>query len=167
MTLNASAKILRNRLLGITVLNKQRQLQIDRKAAALFCAALLQSLKQEKCALSIVFVSTREIQFMNRRYRGRDYATDVLSFFYGRERIEGMRFLGEILISPAVAADQAIRYGVTSEKELRKLLVHGTLHLLGYDHETDEGQMNQMQAKLIHRIFFSQLPFIIPLKASR
>ena len=104
---------------------------------------------------------------MNRRYRGKDYATDVLSFSYGSVKVEGMPFLGEVVISPAVASDQAIRYGVAQEKELRRLLVHGTLHLLGYDHETDKGQMMQMQAKLMHRKFFSESPSITQPKANR
>jgi len=131
---------------------------------------------------------------MNRQYRGRDYATDVLSFSYhdgrssarqsgnlnmrrraplriargnlkppGRHAlsqrlavngIERAPFLGDIVISPAVACSQAVRYGISPEKEIRKLLVHGILHLLGYDHETDNGQMNRLQARLVRRRAF-------------
>jgi probable rRNA maturation factor len=153
--------------IGITVLNRQRQLKIDQKAAGLFCVGLLQSLGQPDRALSVVFVDAREIRSMNCRYRGKDYATDVLSFSYGRVKIEGMSFLGEIVIAPAIAVNQAIRYGTTPEKEIRKLLAHGTLHLLGYDHERDEGQMNRMQAKLMRRKFFSSAPLLLQRKISR
>ncbi len=104
---------------------------------------------------------------INHRYRGRDYATDVLSFSYGSLQMEGRTFLGEIIIAPAVATDQAIRHGASPEKELRKLVVHGMLHLLGYDHETDRGQMSQIQRKLLQRKFFLNPPPLAQLKASR
>jgi probable rRNA maturation factor len=70
-------------------------------------------------------------------------------------------FLGEILIAPEVAVSQAVRYAVSAEKELRKLLVHGILHILGYDHETDKGQMEQLQAKLLRRKLFSNPPSLL------
>ena len=98
-------------------------------------------------SLSIVFVGRREMRGMNHRFRGRDYATDVLSFPYGEMKMEGMPFLGEIVIAPGVAVDQALRYGVRPDKEIRKLLVHGMLHLLGYDHETTEAEARRMAAK--------------------
>ncbi len=121
----------------------------------------------QDCAVSIVFVGPREMRSINHRYRGRDYATDVLSFSYGSLQMEGRTFLGEIIIAPAVATDQAIRHGASPEKELRKLVVHGMLHLLGYDHETDRGQMSQIQRKLLQRKFFLNPPPLAQLKASR
>jgi probable rRNA maturation factor len=98
------------------------------------------------------------MRLINRQYRGKDYATDVLSFPYDEMDTEGRPFIGEVLIAPEVATHQAIRYRVTPEKEIRKLLVHGILHLLGYDHETDNGQMNRMQARLMRRKFFLNSP---------
>ncbi len=98
---------------------------------------------------------------MNDRYRGRNYATDVLSFSYGKLKMEGMPFLGEVVIAPKIAVDQAVRNRVSPDKELRKLLVHGILHLLGYDHETDEGQMNRIQTKLLRRKFFLNSPSLM------
>jgi probable rRNA maturation factor len=151
----------------ITVLNRQRQVHLDRETVALFCARLLQSLEQPDRALSVVFIGAQEIRAMNRCYRGKDYPTDVLSFSYGRMKMEGSSFLGEIIIAPAIAVNYAIRYGVTPEKEIRKLLAHGTLHLLGYDHERDDGQMNRMQATLMRRKFFSGSPLLLQKKAAR
>ena len=93
---------------------------------------------------------------MNRQYRRKDYATDILSFSYGQENLEGRPFLGDIVISPAIACSQAVRYGVSQEKEIRKLLVHGILHLLGYNHETDNGEMNRLQALILRRRHFAK-----------
>jgi probable rRNA maturation factor len=151
----------------IAVLNRQRGVKISGEAVSVFCARLLQSLQRTDDALSIVFVNAREIRSINRRYRGKDGATDVLSFSYGGVRMEEVPFLGEIIIAPEIAVKNARRYGIAPDKEIRKLLTHGTLHLLGYDHERDEGQMNRIQAKLLQRKFFSCSPCIIPRKAAR
>jgi len=150
----------------IPVLNRQRQFKIDRKAVAFFCASLLRSLDMQNRVISVVFLGAREMHSINRQYRGKDYVTDVLSFSYEGVNMEGMSFIGEIVIAPEVAVNQAIRYGVAPEKELRKLLVHGTLHLLGYDHETDGGQMNRMQTKLMRRRFFLNPPPLAKMKAT-
>jgi probable rRNA maturation factor len=114
--------------------------------------------------ISIVFVNSRDMRAINSRYRGRDYATDVLSFSYENQMMGDQQFLGEIIVAPEVAVNQAIRYAVSAEKELRKLLVHGILHLLGNDHETDAGQMEQLQAKLLRRKMFSTPPPLLPEK---
>jgi probable rRNA maturation factor len=103
---------------------------------------------------------------MNCRYRQKDYATDVLSFSYRGVKLDGFLFLGEIVIAPGVALDHAIRYGVQPERELRRLLVHGVLHLLGYDHETDQGQMNRLQTKLLRRRFILNSPSLADFRAN-
>jgi probable rRNA maturation factor len=101
--------------------------------------------------LTVVFVSARKMRGLNRRYRCLDYATDVLSFQYQDEIMEGSPFLGEILIAPEIAWRQARRWRGRPERELRKLLVHGMLHLLGYDHEADAGEMDRLQQRLLRR----------------
>lgn len=96
--------------------------------------------------LSVTFVSNEQIQSINKEYRGKDYATDVISFALeelgeGELEIigEGIpRFLGDIIISVKKAEEQAVEYGHSFERELGFLAVHGLLHLLGYDHETEE-----------------------------
>lgn len=118
-------------------------------------------------ALSVAFVNSREMRAMNRQYLGRDYATDVLSFSYDAMHIEGRSYLGEIVIAPEVAVLQATRYGKRPEKEMRKLLVHGILHLLGYNHETDRGRMNRLQAKLLRRKSMARPPALIHRKETR
>jgi len=99
--------------------------------------------------LSIAVVTMEEMSNLNDRYRGIAGPTDVLSFgcddpcvASGDEPIT----LGDVIIAPEVALAQAGEYGTTVEAELDLLLVHGTLHLLGYDHESDE-QAEVMQAR--------------------
>jgi len=95
----------------------------------------------------------------NRRYRAKDIPTDVLSFRYHGEKVDGMFFLGEIVISPETAYKNAVARGLEFEAEIRMLLLHGILHILGYDHETDGGEMNRLQKSLRRRrIYLSSAP---------
>lgn len=84
---------------------------------------------------------------LNRRYRGKDASTDVLSFPAGHGAL-----LGDIVVSVPYAARQARRRGDRTGREIERLLVHGYLHLLGYDHETDDGQMDALETKLKRRL---------------
>jgi probable rRNA maturation factor len=104
---------------------------------------------------------------LNRRYLGRDYATDVLSFSYEGLIAEGSPFLGEIIIAPEIALQHAVHCGVDPEREFRKLLLHGILHLLGYNHETDRGYMSRVQTGLMRRRFFAASPALADLRARR
>jgi probable rRNA maturation factor len=91
--------------------------------------------------LSVAIVTIDEMAEMNERYRGSQGATDVLSFTCDdpcAAASDEPIALGDVVIAPEVAASQAAELGTTVESELNLLLVHGTLHLLGYDHETDE-----------------------------
>jgi probable rRNA maturation factor len=157
----------RELLSRIQVLSRQRRFKIYRESVALFCAALLQSLDQPNRAVSVVFVGARTMRSLNRRYLHRDYATDVLSFPYEGATMDGMPFLGEIVVSPETAVRQAARCRACPEKELRKLLVHGILHLLGYDHETDGGRMNRRQTALLRRKSFMDLPALADFKVRK
>jgi probable rRNA maturation factor len=154
MILKKSAMNLKRLPFQIQIINRQKRVSFNRKSIALFCAAALRSLDHQPTVLSIVLVEKWEMQSLNRRYRQRDYATDVLSFSYGDEKQEGFHFLGEIVIAPEIAVKQAVGRRAAPERELRKLLLHGILHLLGYDHESDGGRMNRMQIKLMRRKFF-------------
>ncbi len=102
----------------------------------------------------MAFVGKGAIEEMNGKYRGHDYPTDVLSFTYGSETAEGVPYLGDIVIALEVASDNAARWQISPDKEVRKLIVHGVLHLLGYDHETDLGEMDRLQARLLRRRYF-------------
>jgi probable rRNA maturation factor len=88
------------------------------------------------------------IQDLNRRYLDRDRPTDVLSFPDGERLPSGAVLLGEIVISLDTARRQAISLGHGELRELEELVLHGTLHLLGYDHDRDRGNMNQLELRL-------------------
>ena len=83
---------------------------------------------------------------LNRRWRRKDRSTDVLSFPGSHG------FLGDIVISVPYAAREARRRGQSVAKENDRLLVHGFLHLLGYDHETDQGEMDELEERLRSRL---------------
>lgn len=93
--------------------------------------------------VTIALVSDRRIRALNRQFRGKDSATDVLSFPSGERG-----FLGDIVIAAGVARRQAREAGHTIQTELRVLALHGLLHLLGYDHESDDGKMARVEARL-------------------
>lgn len=133
---------------------------------AALCSALLRSLGRPAGTLSVVFAGAREMRSLNRRYLGRDYATDVLSFDYAGVMMEGWTFLGEIIVSPEAAARQAVRYGTSPERELRRLLVHGILHVSGYDHESDRGRMKRAQNRLMRLKCVAESPVLVDWKSS-
>lgn len=98
------------------------------------------------CTFVVRFVSDREMRQLNRLYREKDKTTDVLSF-PGEESPEG-EHLGDVVISVPTARQQALQAGHGIEIELKILILHGLLHCLGYDHETDNGEMAALEQKL-------------------
>ena len=102
------------------------------------CALALASAGVEDGHLAISYVDAEEIRELNREHRGRDEPTDVLSFPVDEARdVPGPRELGDVVICPEHTAD------------LREAIVHGVLHLVGMDHETDDGEMLALQAELL------------------
>lgn len=93
--------------------------------------------------VTIALVGDATMRRLNARFRKADYATDVLSF-----PSEEPGLLGDIAIATGVAARQARRLGHSERVELRVLALHGLLHLLGYDHETDTGAMARVEERL-------------------
>jgi probable rRNA maturation factor len=100
--------------------------------------------------LIVVFVSLKEARRLNRTFRGRDYATDVLSFSSDEPNV-----LGELVICPQVIAKQAREHGLLVREELAYMVLHGFLHLLGFDHERskpEERLMFKIQDRLFERL---------------
>ena len=107
--------------------------------------------------MTIAIVPDGRVQQLNRRYRGKDVPTDVLSFPASADRLRrgkssGDRgYLGDVVIAAGVARRQAKQAGHSLQHELRVLALHGLLHLLGYDHERDAGRMARVEARLRRR----------------
>jgi probable rRNA maturation factor len=98
--------------------------------------------------VALVLTGDRAVRALNRRYRGKDKPTDVLSF----PGPGGEAGLGDIVISVETAARNAKEYGRTLPQELDILALHGFLHVLGYDHETDDGTMDRLEKRLRRRL---------------
>ena len=99
--------------------------------------------------VSVLFCADRRMRELNRRYRGQDRPTDVLAFPAGEA---GGGFLGDIVISVPYAAREARRRREPGVREIDRLLVHGLLHLMGYDHETDDGEMDALETRIRLRL---------------
>ena len=128
----------------VEVVNRQRKAKIPKRDWSVLGNRILERVGRKESSATIAFVSDDRIRQLNRRYRGFDRATDVLSFPTREEDVE----LGDIAISVERARTQARQNGLTLEQEIAQLILHGLLHLCGYDHETDNGEMNSIELKL-------------------
>jgi len=138
---------------AIEVLNRQRLAFIDASRLSNVADATLIALGRQTDSLAVEVIRDRRIKQLNRRYRQIDRATDVLSFPSDKSaetfaHSEAFRHVGDIAISIDTAIRQAQTAGHSLQRELEELLIHGVLHLCGYDHETDRGQMNRLELKL-------------------
>jgi len=128
--------------------NLQRQHRIDSKTFRRLLLRAMRRLNVSRSLLTVVFCRSERIRELNRLYRDLDEPTDVLSFPAVVSSEDGRTYLGDIFIAPEVAAEYARTDGIELADELVGLHLHGLLHLLGYDHETDTGQMLALQATL-------------------
>jgi probable rRNA maturation factor len=122
--------------------------------------------------VTVAFVSSSTVAELNNRYRSVDSPTDVLSFGFDGEEDDWPQvddeepYLGDVVLCPDVAAANAAEYDDTLDAELRRLLVHGVLHLLGYDHECDDGEMQRREDALLEAPALVPLPCIVDDHAS-
>ena len=131
----------------VEVVNRQRRLKLDTEAWSTFAVRALDTIGKSESSATIAFVSDKRIRELNRQFRGVDKATDVLSF-PAEEKFN----LGDVAVSVDTAAVQAKENGLTFDEEIAQLILHGLLHLCGYDHETDNGEMNRLELKLRRRL---------------
>lgn len=104
--------------------------------------------------LVVALVSDGTMRRLNRDFRGVPRATDVLSFPAGSPAGAArgaLPWIGDVVIATGVAERQARRVGHSVERELRRLALHGLLHVLGYDHETDDGRMERLERRLLRK----------------
>ena len=114
--------------------------------------AALAALEIDGVEVSVLIAGDERLRELNRTFRATDRATDVLSFPSGDELPDGTRLLGGIAISLDAARRQAEELGHDVEREVEELLLHGLIHLAGYDHERDDGQMNALELELREKL---------------
>jgi probable rRNA maturation factor len=149
------------------ILNHQRRVRVSISGLEKFLAAARKRLRLAPRSLTVALVTDAQIARWNRAYRGKIGPTDVLSFPADGSQAEpattrkhrqprrlraALRsapdYLGDIAIAPAVARRNSVRFGRAFDREMRILILHGVLHLMGYDHESDSGQMDRRENRL-------------------
>ncbi len=141
----------------IEVINNQRKIKINRQIYKEFAESFISQIPEiENKPFTVAFVSDSKMRSLNSQFRGKDKTTDVLSFPFEADEFEPMSeppavaggFLGDIVISAEQAQRQAAENNFDLETEIKQLILHGVLHLCGYDHETDGGEMNTRELQL-------------------
>jgi len=131
---------------GWIILNKQRKHPVATRDLRRFISRLVRELRIQDRQFAVVFITDAAIREYNRTYRGYDKPTDVLSF------TGDGACLGDILISSETAYNQAVKSSKLSyQTNIYRLVLHGLLHLMGYDHETDDGEMRSLERRLRRR----------------
>jgi probable rRNA maturation factor len=138
----------------VEVVNRQRKVALDCERWRAFAERALKVVPAGGAGATVAFVSDRAMRELNRMWRRQAGTTDVLSFPAAQdefEKAEGTT-IGDVVISVEQAARQAREHGLEFDEEVAQLILHGLLHLCGYDHETDEGEMNRLELRLRRRL---------------
>lgn len=152
------------------IVNRQSSVRVSLSGLERFCTRARKALRLPEDSVTVCLVTLAQMRRWNQAYRGKNRPTDVLSFPVsdGLRREPHRRanrtgqddrsaesattylreYLGDIAIAPAVARKNAREFGRTFDNEMRILILHGMLHLMGYDHETDNGQMERRERTL-------------------
>jgi probable rRNA maturation factor len=134
----------------IEVVNRQRHKRLDLKPSEILAERALALIGKDQHEVTIAFVSNRQMRALNKRFRGLNKTTDVLSFPATADELTDSAgvSLGDIAISVEQAEEQAHENGLSLDQEIAQLVLHGLLHLCGYDHSTDNGEMNRLELRL-------------------
>jgi probable rRNA maturation factor len=133
----------------ISVLNRQGRVPVDRRKIGAAARRILKTLGYDGYELTVVLVDDREITRLNRRYFRRSRPTNVISFpmMDGTPVSLRAKILGDVIISAETAQRDAREAGEKAEEEILFLMIHGILHLAGYDHEGSAVERRKMEAK--------------------
>lgn len=134
----------------IDVINLQRKVKLETAVFRTFTSVLIETVSEAHGKnFSVAFISNTRMQRLNEMFRGNNSTTDVLSFPNEPDAFEQEKDnLGDIVISAEQAEKQAGENDLSLEVEIKQLILHGLLHLCGYDHETDNGEMNAREMEL-------------------
>lgn len=138
----------------IEVVNRQRKWHIELERWERFVSEALGVLPGSASGATVSFVSDRTMSKLNRRWRAKRGTTDVLAFPAEQnefEQLEGST-LGDVVISVEQAARQAADNKLHLDEEIAQLILHGLIHLCGFDHATDDGEMNRLELRLRRKL---------------
>ena len=137
----------------VEVVNRQRKIRVDLNRWQQFSEKALSVLPTTANDVTVAFVSDRKMRELNRMWRHKSGTTDVLSFPSSSESFENEEpGLGDIVISLEQAKRQAKENGLGLNDEIAQLILHGMIHLCGFDHETDNGEMNRLEIRLRRKL---------------
>ena len=128
---------------------------LARARVAELVRGVLKAERVRDAMVSVAFLDDRAMAALNRRHLGHRGATDVISF--GFAAAPGQGVVGDIYVAPAVVRENARRHGTSGREELARVVIHGTLHVLGHDHpadgEREESEMWRRQERLLRRLY--------------
>jgi probable rRNA maturation factor len=143
------------------IINNQRKFKLKWQVFQDFAEVAIVKIQEAKDKnFDVAFVSDRRLRKINKQFRGKNSTTDVLSFAFEADEFDiaaeqisdknksSLDFLGDIVISIEQAQKQACENDLDLETEIKQLILHGILHLCGYDHESDDGEMNRRELEL-------------------
>jgi probable rRNA maturation factor len=136
------------------IINRQRKIKFERHIFQFFVEKAIDKIPEaENKSVTVAFVSDKKMRALNKDFRGKNSTTDVLSFPFEPDEFETDEDnLGDIIISAEQAERQSKENNLDLETEIKQLILHGILHLCGYDHETDAGEMNAKELELREKL---------------
>ena len=141
--------------MAVEILRRGAGKELPTRALKKIAQAILVLVGQAEAELSLALIGNTEMQKLNVKYRGKDYPTDVLSFPVDETLPPAHPILGDVIISVQMARQQAKDRGRTADEEMVTLLIHGIVHLLGYDHErsaNDARVMKRLENKIYRQL---------------
>jgi probable rRNA maturation factor len=138
----------------IDVIDLQKKVKLDKVGIREFCDTLCPVVPGAAGRpFTVAFIDDTRMKQLNELFRGKDQTTDVLSFPHEADPLDpDNKTLGDIVVSAEQAQKQAEENELTLEAEIKQLILHGLLHLCGYDHETDNGEMNALELELREKL---------------
>lgn len=136
----------------VNINNLQRKYWVDVSEIRKFTKLLEKKLRLKNRMINIIFTNNIKIKRLNKTYLGRDRATDVISFEFNETLPDGSSYMGEVYVSIPYAFHSSLRKKHGLEKELKILIVHGILHLLGMGHKNKHSRMFKIQDEIINSL---------------